>query len=84
LFSWQLFAGPDFVGGAIDGVNLAVVSPLKRMAVVLISRDMLRFPYHVRHELIEFAVYVLAARAPAGAPARRDDRSERPRVAPDG
>lgn len=59
----QLFSGPGFLGGAIDGSNLAIVSPGKRTAVILVSRDMLRFPYHVRYELIEFAVYVLAARA---------------------
>jgi energy-coupling factor transporter ATP-binding protein EcfA2 len=59
----QLFSGPGFVGGAIDASNLAIVSPRERMAMVLVSRDMLRFPYHVRYELIEFAVYVLAARA---------------------
>lgn len=59
----QLFSGPGFLGGAIDGSNLAIVSPASRTAVILVSADMLRFPYHVRYELIEFAVYVLAARA---------------------
>jgi hypothetical protein len=30
---------------------------------VVVSRDMLRHPYHTRYELIEFAVYTLASRA---------------------
>jgi hypothetical protein len=57
------YAGPGFVCGAIDACNLAVVSAAQGSALVVISRDMLRHAYHLRYELIEFAVYVLAARA---------------------
>jgi hypothetical protein len=57
------YAGPGFLCGAIDQSNLAVISPAGRSALVVVSRDMLRHAYHLRYELIEFAVYVLAARA---------------------
>jgi hypothetical protein len=58
------FAGPGLLCGAIDQSNLAVISPAHGSALVVVSHDMLlRHPYHVRYELIEFAVYVLAARA---------------------
>jgi hypothetical protein len=46
----------------MDHSNLAVISPAQRTALIVISRDMLAHPYQVRYELIEFAVYVLAAR----------------------
>jgi hypothetical protein len=57
------YAGPGFLCGAIDASNLAVISPAQGSALVVISRDMLRHAYQLRYELIEFAVYVLAARA---------------------
>jgi energy-coupling factor transporter ATP-binding protein EcfA2 len=47
----------------VDSANFAVVSPRERAALVVVSRGMLAHPYHVRYELIEFAVYTLAARA---------------------
>jgi hypothetical protein len=56
-------AGAGLLCGAIDASNLVVISPGQRSALVVVSRDLLRHPYHVRYELIEFAVYVLAARA---------------------
>ncbi|MFI4868086.1 MAG: serine kinase [Steroidobacterales bacterium] len=59
----KMFAAPGLLCGAMDESNLAVVSPAQRSALVVISRDMLRHPYHARYELIEFAVYMLAARA---------------------
>jgi hypothetical protein len=59
----RTFAGPGFLGGAMDESNLAVISPAQGSALILVSRDMLRHAYQVRYELIEFAVYVLIARA---------------------
>ncbi len=53
----------DSLCGAMDQSNLAVIVPAQASALVVISRDMLRHSYHARYELIEFAVYVLAARA---------------------
>jgi hypothetical protein len=40
-----------------------VVSPYEQGALVVVSPRMLSFPYHTRFELIEFAVFTLAARA---------------------
>ncbi len=59
----KTFSGPAVLCGAIDESNMAVISPAQGSALVVISRDMLRHAYHARYELIEFAVYVLAARA---------------------
>ncbi len=46
----------------MDGASFVALSPQQRAALVVVSRDMLRFPYHVRYEMLEFAVYVLASR----------------------
>ena len=58
----QMFSGVGFVGGATDPSNLVVVNAQQRTALVVVSPQMLRFPYHTRYELIEFAVYALVAR----------------------
>jgi hypothetical protein len=57
-----LFHGPGLLGGATDSSNFVVVSAQDRGALVVVSPQMLRFPYHTRYELIEFAVFALAAR----------------------
>jgi hypothetical protein len=62
LTTWS---APGLLCGALDAANIAVIAPAQATALVRVSRDMLRRPYHVRYELIEFAVYVLAARAQA-------------------
>jgi hypothetical protein len=51
-----------FLGGATDSSDFVVVSPRERAALVVVSPKMVRFPYHTRYELIEFAVFTLAAR----------------------
>jgi hypothetical protein len=58
----RTYSGPGFLCGAMDQSNLAVICAAQRTALIVISRDMLQHPYQVRYELIEFAVYVLAAR----------------------
>jgi HPr Serine kinase C-terminal domain len=55
--------GAGFLGSATDTSTFVVMSPADRTAVIFVSREMLRFPYHVRYELIEFAVFTLASRA---------------------
>jgi hypothetical protein len=55
-------AGAGIVGGAMGGANFAVLTPQQQAALIVVTRDMLRYAYHVRYELLEFAVYVLAAR----------------------
>lgn len=49
--------------GTTSTSDFAVVAPDYRSALVVISQDMLRFKYHTRYELIEFAVFTLAARS---------------------
>jgi hypothetical protein len=58
----EMFSGAGFVGGATDPSNFVVLSERQRSALVAVQPRMLDFPYHTRYELIEFAVYALAAR----------------------
>lgn len=55
-------SGAGVLCGVMDRSNYVVVSPGQRHALVVVSEDMLEHPYHVRYELIEFAVFLLAAR----------------------
>ena len=59
----KLRAGADFLCGTMDSANFVVVAPAAQSALVAVSSDMLRWPYHARYELIEFAVFTLASRA---------------------
>jgi hypothetical protein len=53
---------PGLPGGVTCGSVAVTVAPAARSALVVVPRSLLRFPYHLRYELIEFAVYMLAAR----------------------
>ncbi|MGH8140842.1 MAG: serine kinase [Steroidobacteraceae bacterium] len=59
-------------GGLLCGVmrtsNFVALRPEQRSALLVVSQDMLRFSYHIRYEMLEFAVYVLAARVQALVP----------------
>jgi hypothetical protein len=55
--------GADFLGSATPSSTFVVLCPENRTGLVSVSAEMLRFPYHVRYELIEFAVFTLASRA---------------------
>jgi hypothetical protein len=57
-----MISGAGFLGGATHASNFVVLSQQERSALVGISPQMLRFPYHTRYELIEFAVFSLAQR----------------------
>jgi hypothetical protein len=59
----HMISGGGLLGGATLGSNFVVLSPRQQSALAGISRQMLRFPYHTRYELIEFAVFSLAQRA---------------------
>jgi hypothetical protein len=63
-----MLSGPDLLGGATESSTFVVLSPRQRSALVSVSREMLRFPYHTRYEVIEFAVLTLASRAMRLAP----------------
>ena len=56
----QLGAGR--VLGFMDDDNYVLISPQQRRARVVASEDMLGHAYHLRYELIEFAVFILATR----------------------
>jgi hypothetical protein len=58
-----LSSGGGVLCGLMDAMNFVIVSPAQRTALVSISSAMLAHPYHARYELIEFAVYALAARS---------------------
>jgi len=55
-------AGGGILCGVMDGANFVALDPQQRSALIVVSQDMLRFPYHIRYEILEFAVYVLASR----------------------
>ncbi len=55
-------SGGGLLCGAMESANFMAVTPQQRSAVVVVSPDMLQFSYHIRYELLEFAVYMLAAR----------------------
>lgn len=58
----QMLSGGGLLAGAAQSSSFVVVSPHERGALVVVSPRMLHFPYHTRYELIEFAVFTLAAR----------------------
>ena len=55
--------GADIVTATIDADNYAVLVPSQGTALLVISDDMLRHDYHLRYELLEFAIITLAVRA---------------------
>jgi hypothetical protein len=58
-----MFAGAGLlVGASACSGGLVTISPRAKTALVALPADLLHFPYHVRYELIEFAVFTLASR----------------------
>jgi hypothetical protein len=60
---FALLHGAGLLGGASDASSFVVLCARELAALAVASTPMLRFPYHTRYELIEFAVFTLAARA---------------------
>jgi energy-coupling factor transporter ATP-binding protein EcfA2 len=58
----QMQSGPGLLCGVMDASNYVVLVPAQRKALIVASEDMLIDPYHLRYELIEFAVFTLATR----------------------
>lgn len=58
----SMLSGTGYLGGATAPSSFVVLSPSERTALVVLSRQMLRFPYHARYEFLEFAVFTLASR----------------------
>ncbi|HEX4266971.1 MAG TPA: hypothetical protein VHY36_03725 [Steroidobacteraceae bacterium] len=59
---FAMFSAPALLCGASPSSAIAVMSAERRSALIVVPRELLRFPYHVRYELIEFAVFTLASR----------------------
>jgi hypothetical protein len=59
---FAMLSAPGLLCGASDCSTVAIMSAEQRAALVVVERELLRFPYHVRYELIELAVFTLAAR----------------------
>jgi len=59
----SMLSGAGLLGGATGSSNFVILSPLQRSALVTVSRELLRFPYHTRYEFIEFAAFTLASRS---------------------
>jgi hypothetical protein len=57
------FAAPGLVGAGSDGSCWFAAAPGAASALLAVSPAALGSPYHLRYELLEFAVYLLAARA---------------------
>jgi hypothetical protein len=55
-------AADGIICGAFDGAGFVALSPQQRSGLLIVPHDLLRYGYHLRYELLEFAVYVLAAR----------------------
>jgi len=58
----QVQSGAGLICGVMDAANYVVLDPVQRRALVVAAEDMLLWPYHLRYELIEFAVFTLATR----------------------
>jgi hypothetical protein len=55
-------SGAGLICGVMDASNYVVLAPEQHRALVVASEDMLSHSYHLRYELIEFAVFTLATR----------------------
>jgi hypothetical protein len=58
----QALSGAGLLCGAVGPASFVALSPQQRSALIVVAGEMLRYPYHLRYELLEFAVYVLATR----------------------
>ena len=58
----QMQSGAGLLCGVMDASNYVILAPGQGGALVVASEDMLSHPYHVRYELLEFAVFTLATR----------------------
>jgi len=58
----RMQSGAGLLCGVMDASNYVVLAPGQRRALIVASADMLDEPYHLRYEMIEFAVFVLATR----------------------
>ena len=58
----EMLSGAGFLGATTPASDLVVMSASQRTGLIVVSKDMLRSSYHIRYELLEFAVFTLATR----------------------
>jgi hypothetical protein len=58
----RMQSGAGLLCGVMDASNYVVLAADQHRALIVASADMLDRPYHLRYELIEFAVFTLATR----------------------
>jgi len=59
----EMLSGANLLGATTSASDFVALSAAQQTGLIVVSRGMLRFRYHVRYELIEFAVFTLATRA---------------------
>ena len=64
----RLYSGAGLLAASPGTSTFVTLSPTANTALLVVARDMLPFNYHIRYELIEFAVFTLASRAQGLAP----------------
>jgi hypothetical protein len=64
----HLLSGAGLLCGATNSSCFVTLSPQERTALIVVSREVFASSYHARYELIEFAVFTLAARVQGLAP----------------
>jgi hypothetical protein len=55
-------SGGGYLIGAAESSSFVCLDPVARKGLVSVAKSTLRFSYHTRYELIEFAVFTLASR----------------------
>jgi hypothetical protein len=58
----RALAAGGILCGAVAGAGFVTLNTQQRTALIVVPHELLRYVYHIRYELLEFAVYVLAAR----------------------
>ncbi|HVW68062.1 MAG TPA: hypothetical protein VHB68_03760 [Steroidobacteraceae bacterium] len=64
----QPHSGVGLLGAVTASASFVALSPVERAALVVVSPELVSSAYHARYELIEFAVFTLAARVQALTP----------------
>jgi len=57
-----MLSGGGLLCGSSGCADFAVIGTDQKTALIVVSHNMLRFPYNARYELVEFAVFTLAMR----------------------
>jgi hypothetical protein len=58
----EMLSGAGVLAATTSASDFVALSPAQGTGLIVVSKDMLRCAYHVRYELLEFAVFTLATR----------------------